>query len=107
LSAGLTRTVVNEEVLRALIEIGLDGSRQWSKILPEVADEPVDVVVTLAAEATQPARDTFPDAIHLDWSLPDPIAAANVAQVAQAVRHTRDEIHRRLRDWFQEENPHA
>lgn len=103
LSAGLTRTIVNEEVLRGLREIGLDGSAQWSKSLEEVAGERVDVVVTLAEEAMARARKIFPIARHISWSMPDPVAQPDADQMALAVRRSREELLQRIRKWFQEE----
>ena len=102
LSAGLTRTVVNAEVLRALEEIGLDASAQHSKTLEEIACEKVDDVVVLAKEALDPARLAFPTARCILWYLPDPVAAGDPQNASTGVRWTLIELQSRLSSWFKE-----
>lgn len=100
LSAGVTKSVVNEEVVRALKEIGLEAGGHTSKSLAEVAAEPVDEVISLAAEAGAPARATFPGATHHAWPMPDPIATSDPAAVPAAVRRTRDDLAGRLKAYL-------
>lgn len=99
LSAGLTRTVVNAEVLRALEETGLDASSQRSKTLEEVAGEKVDDVVVLAEEAYGPARLAFPQARLVLWPYPDPVATGDVPV---QVRRTMGALRTRIASWLQE-----
>jgi arsenate reductase len=103
LSAGLTKTVVNTEVLKALEEIGLDASAQRSKTLEEVSREEIDDVVVLAKEALDPARLAFPDARHLLCHLPDPIATQDPQRLPVEVRLARDRIKSFLISWLQAE----
>ena len=103
LSAGLTKTVVNTEILKALEEIGLDASAQRSKTLEEVSREEVDDVVVLAREALDPARLAFPDARHLLCHLPDPIATKDPQRLPVEVRLARDRIKSFLISWLQAE----
>jgi arsenate reductase len=103
LSAGLERTIVNEEVLRALAENGIDAGAQRSKTLEDVAGEAVDDVVVLAEPAWLPAARCFPRARHHFWCMDDPVAAADPARVPAEVRRTRDEIDARLARWLSEE----
>ena len=103
LSAGLTKTVVNTEILKALEEIGLDASAQRSKTLEEVSREEVDDVVVLAREALDPARLAFPDARHLLCHLPDPIATQDPQRLPVEVRLARDRIKSFLISWLQAE----
>ena len=106
LSAGLTRTRVNAEVLRALEEIGLDASAQHSKTLAEVAREGgIDDVVVLAREALEAARLAFPGSRHVLWHLPDPVASQDPRSHPADVRATRDEIKALLSSWFKEHPP--
>ena len=103
LSAGLTKTVVNTEILKALEEIGLDASAQRSKTLEEVSREEVDDVVVLAREALDPARLAFPDARHILCHLPDPIATKDPQRLPVEVRLARDRIKSFLISWLQAE----
>ncbi|MEK7838666.1 MAG: arsenate reductase ArsC [candidate division NC10 bacterium] len=103
LSAGLTKTVVNTEILKALEEIGLDASAQRSKTLEEVSREEVDDVVVLAKEALDPARLAFPDARHLLCHIPDPIATQDPQRLPVEVRLARDRIKSFLISWLQAE----
>lgn len=98
LSAGLERTIVNAEVSRALREVGLDPSAQYSKSMAEVAGEPVDEVIVLSDRALEEARRCFPHALLRTWFMDDPVA--DPADVPAAVRSTRDALTRRLREWL-------
>jgi arsenate reductase len=101
ISAGVTKSIVNEEVIRALNEIGIDARRHTSKSLAEVAAEPVDEVVSLCAEAQAPATLRFPDAEHQVWPMPDPIASPDASSIPAAVRRARDELAMRVRTYIQ------
>lgn len=101
MSAGVTKSIVNEEVLRALNEIGLDASGQTSKSLNDVAGQAIDEVISLCAEAQGPARLAFPDATHQVWPMPDPIASPDPASIPAAVRRTRDDLARRVKSYIQ------
>lgn len=96
MSAGVTKSIVNEEVVRALHDIGLNVGDHTSKSLADVAGTPVDEVISLATEAEAPARLTFPNAAHQLWPMDDPIATSDVAAVPGAVRKARDELARRI-----------
>lgn len=100
LSAGLTGTVVNAEVLKALSEIGLDASAQRSKTLEEVGREEVDEVVVLAEEAAAPALLAFPRARHHLWPLADPVASADPGRLPGDVRLARDRLQALLSGWI-------
>ena len=100
LSAGLTATVVNTEVLRALAEVGIDASAQRSKAIQELACEPVDDVIVLCEEACPPVSRLFPRAaVHL-WLFPDPIAMKDEHAVGTAVRRVRDDLAERLKEFL-------
>jgi len=101
LSAGLTRTMVNAEVLSALSEIGLDASRQSSKTLEDVRSDVVDEVIVLAEDAWTAAARQFPNAVHHFWPMDDPIGIPDPGLIPAAVRSTRDELQARLQTWFQ------
>lgn len=104
LSGGLVPSTVNEEVLAALREIGIDASKQRSKTIAELSAEPVDEVFLLCPEARGPVARLFPRALRHPWSMEDPVAQKDARRVPGAVRSARDELARRLKSWF-EENP--
>lgn len=105
LSAGLVATVVNEEVLRSLRRVGLDGSRQRSKPLEEIARRRVDQVFVFCREARRKARRLFPRSGHRFWPVADPIALRNRSRVPSAVRRARDRIRALLEGWFRRNLP--
>lgn len=100
LSAGLIATVVNEEVLRSLLRIGVDASRQRSKPLDDLAGKPVDEVFVFCKEARLKARQLFPRANHRFWPVADPIASRALSRVPSAVRRARDRIKALLTAWI-------
>ena len=101
LSAGLTRSVVNAEVIRALAEIGLDAASQTSKSLDELVCDDVDDVFVLCEEAQEPAARRFPHALHHFWPMLDPVASPDPRVIPTEVRRTRDELRERLKAWFE------
>lgn len=101
LSAGLTATVVNAEVLRALAEVGIDASTQRSKAIQELVSESVDDAIVLCEEAQWPVSRLFPKASLYLWPFPDPIAMKDEHWVSTAVCRVRDDLSERLKEWFQ------
>lgn len=99
-SAGLVRTVVNEEVLRALREAGVDADGLRSKSLDDLPYLHVDEVVVLAQGTSAFARARFPEARLREWPMEDPIRAKGGPEaVRAAVRAARDELAQRLEIW--------
>ena len=80
---------LNPGVVAALIERGLDPSREFPKPLSEEEAGDVDVVVTMGCGDTCPY---YPGTRYLDWQLPDP-AGLPVDQVRPIV----DDIDRRVK----------
>ncbi|HZZ85533.1 MAG TPA: arsenate reductase ArsC [Anaeromyxobacteraceae bacterium] len=94
-SAGSRPSQVNPLALRALAEIGIDGSAQRSKAVETIDPAGVDAVVTLCAEEVCPVF--LGKARRLHWGLPDPGAATGSEEERlQAFRDVRDELRRRL-----------
>lgn len=101
LSAGLTQSVVNEEVGRALSEIGIDHRELSSKSLDAMRGEWIDAVVVLASPAVREVQERFPNARLVEWPMEDPIRVKGSPEaVPEAVRKARDELTRRLTEWF-------
>lgn len=98
-SAGSTPTQVRPEAIAALAEIGIDISGHRSKAVSEIPAGEVDTVITLCSEEECPL---FLGRAHrLHWGLPDPArVGGSDAERADAFRHTRDELRRRLEALF-------
>ena len=80
---------VNPAVVEAMLEVGLDISREFPKRLTTDAVQAADVVITMGCGDACPV---FPGKRYLDWKLDDP-----AGQGVEAVRPIRDEIDRRVR----------
>ena len=81
---------VHPEVVEAMNELGIDLSDRQPKLLTTGDAEWADVVVTMGCGDECPY---IPGKRYLDWDLPDP-----KGQSLEAVRATRDEIERRVRE---------
>ena len=79
---------LNPAVVRAMVEIGLDISREFPKALTADKVQAADVVITMGCGDACPI---YPGKRYLDWDLPDP-AGLDLA----AVRPIRDEINQRV-----------
>ncbi|HEY5941557.1 MAG TPA: arsenate reductase ArsC [Solirubrobacterales bacterium] len=90
-SAGTTPADrVHPEVAEAMAELGIDLSGRKPRRLSREDAEWADVVVTMGCGDECPY---IPGKRYLDWDLPDP-----KGQPLEAVRATRDEIDRRVRE---------
>ncbi len=98
-SAGSKPSTVNPFSIKALAEIGIDISGQYSKSVADIDPATVDTVITLCAEEECPVFLGKAERIH--WPLPDPgKGAATDEEKLQSFREVRDEIKRRLSDYF-------
>jgi arsenate reductase len=94
-SAGTTPgESVHPEVVQAMNELGIDLSARTPRKLEREQAEWADVVVTMGCGDECPY---VPGKRYLDWDLEDP-----KGQPIEAVRETRDEIARRVRDLIAE-----
>jgi arsenate reductase len=94
-SAGTTPAErVHPQVIEAMAELGIDLSGRQPRRLSRSDAEWADVVVTMGCGDECPY---IPGKRYLDWDLPDP-KGRSVA----AVRETRDEIERRVRELVEE-----
>jgi arsenate reductase len=97
-SAGSEPSQVNPFALRALAEIGIDGSGQRSKGTDDI-DSEVEAVITLCAEEVCPAW--LGTALRSHWPLPDPAATTGSDEdVLSSFRSVRRQIERRLAALF-------
>ena len=81
---------VHPEVIEVMREIGIDLSDRRPQRLDDALAGRADLVVTMGCGDTCPF---IPGTRYLDWDLPDP-----KGQEVDAVRATRDEIDRRVRE---------
>jgi phosphate transport system protein len=84
---------VHPLAVRAMLEVGVDISRQRPKAISDVPLGEIDAVITLCAEEC-----VLPPAQRVErWELPDPAAAGGgEAEVLAAFRAVREELKRRI-----------
>jgi len=100
-SAGSRPTRVRPEAAAVLREIGIDISVHRSKSVAEVPASEIDTVITLCGEEECPVF--LGNAQRLHWGLPDPAAAVgSEAERLAAFRKVRDELSRRIAEFFRE-----
>lgn len=88
---------INPVVVEAMLEVGIDISREVPKVLTTEAVQESDVVVTMGCGDACPF---FPGKRYLDWKLTDP-AGGDLA----SIRPIRDEIEKLIVDLIQEMIP--
>jgi arsenate reductase len=98
-SAGSKPTHVRPEAIEALREIGIDVTGHRSKSVDEIPAGEIGTVITLCAEEECPVF--LGKAQRLHWALPDPAAVTgDGAARLEAFRMTRDDLRRRLAEFF-------
>ena len=101
-SAGSAPGLIHPLAVRALAEIGIDGSAQRSKSVDEVDRTKIDTVITLCAEEVCPVY--LGTARRLHWPLPDPAGQdESTAASLQRFRAVREELTRRIERFLFEE----
>ncbi|HEV8269221.1 MAG TPA: arsenate reductase ArsC [Thermoanaerobaculia bacterium] len=102
-SAGSRPAGVNPLAIRVLAEIGVDAKGQRSKSASEVPTDAFDTVVTLCQEEVCPVLPGHYTRYH--WPLADPTALGDDdTSRLKSFRITRDELVRRLTEFFREPN---
>lgn len=99
-SAGSEPKSVNLYAIKALSEIGIDISKNYSKSIEQLSPEflkDLDYVITLCAEEVCPVLPSR-SAKKLHWPLPDPVTKEILSEVEMLVRFqaVRDEIWKKL-----------
>jgi arsenate reductase (thioredoxin) len=97
-SAGTVATEVRPLAIAAMAELGIDISRQRSKVVSEYDGDHFDVAVTVCEDAAE-ACPYFGNADRqLHWPFDDPAAAQGSDDERLAIyRRVRDEIAARIR----------
>lgn len=100
-SAGTEPKGLHPQAIHAMLDIGIDISRQRSKHLREFLDRPFDYVITVCDRARDNCP-TFPgDTQRIHWSFDDPAAATGSPEECRRVfQRVRNETSERLRVWI-------
>jgi len=99
-SAGIQKTQVHPLAIQVLKEIGIDISRQRSKIIDEFKDATFDYVVTVCDHARETCP-FFPGRTIVHQSFDDPsLVKGSVDTALVAFRKTRDDISRWIKGYF-------
>jgi arsenate reductase (thioredoxin) len=101
-SAGTEATEVRPLAIKAMADMGVDISAQYSKVLDQYIGQQFDYVITVCDQANEscPIFPGAPERIH--WSFPDPSAAdGSEEEQFRMYRQVRNEILGRLRLWTQ------
>ena len=94
-SAGSAPSKINPFAIKAMKEIGIDITAQFSKSVDTLQIENYDKIVTLCADEVCPMVSSSVDKQH--WPLEDPAAAeGNEEEILQSFRKIRDQILRKL-----------
>ncbi|HEX9496609.1 MAG TPA: arsenate reductase ArsC [Candidatus Limnocylindria bacterium] len=96
-SAGTEATHVRPLAIAAMRELGIDISKQTSKMLDPYLQDRFDYVITVCDDANESCP-IFPNATQrLHWSLPDPSKATGSETEQLAVYRTvRDDLRARI-----------
>jgi thioredoxin type arsenate reductase len=105
-SAGSRPTRVRAEAIQVLREIGIDISAHRSKAVDAIPAAEVDTVITLCGEEECPLF--LGKAVRLHWGLSDPTAVEGAeAERLEAFRRVRDDLRRRIEEFFARPVPGA
>jgi len=101
-SAGTEATGVHPLAIRAMADVGIDISRQASKTVDTLLEQPWDHVITVCDRANERCP-AFPKTTRrLHWSFSDPTqATGSTDDRLNVFRRVRDEIRARLTDWLE------
>jgi len=92
-SAGLLAAGVHPRAIDVMKEIGIDISKQKSKVIDEATMMTMDMVITLCTYAEDACPLTPPGIQRFHWPIKDPVATiGSGAEVMKDFRRARDEI---------------
>ncbi|GAX03947.1 arsenate reductase [Secundilactobacillus pentosiphilus] len=96
-SAGVETHGLNPMAVQVMGEVGIDISKQSSKLIDPDYLNRCDVVVTLCGDARDRCPVTPPQVQRVHWPLPDPAqTTGSDADKRCAFRKVRDEIYHRI-----------
>ena len=92
-SAGLMAAGLHPRASAVMKEIGIDITRQKSKMIDEKLLKTMDVVITLCVDAEHACPLTPPGIKRIHWPINDPVGTAgSEVKIMKAFRQARDEI---------------
>lgn len=100
-SAGSRATSVNPFAIRAMAEIGVDISAQFSKTYERYLNQPFDAVITVCDNAAENCPFLPGKYNRIHWSFPDPAAVEGDEAKLQAFREVRDGLIVKMKDLIQ------
>ena len=96
-SAGADPTTIDPDAIEAMREIGIDISRQETKVVDPFLGSRFSYVISLCDRDRERTCPIFPGAIwRQQWPLDNPNAAHSPAERKALVRRLRDEIQQRV-----------
>lgn len=99
-SAGANPTPLDPEAVEAMREIGIDISRQETKVVDGYLGRRFSYVISLCDRERERTCPIFPGAIwRQKWVLDNPNEAASPAERRALVRRLRDEIGQRVKEF--------
>lgn len=103
-SAGTDPQELNPDAVRAMAELGIDISKAGSRHVSEFAGQAFDYVITLCDDANKNCPIFFGNGKRVHFGLRDPAEAAGSEDEVSAVfRTARDEIRKKIGDYFKNE----
>ena len=100
-SAGSRATSVNPFAVRAMSEIGVDISGQFSKTFERYLNQPFDAVITVCDNAAENCPFLPGKYNRIHWSFPDPAAVEGDEAKLQAFRDVRDGLIEKMKQLVQ------
>ncbi len=101
-SAGTEASFVNPMAIQVMKEIGIDISKNRSKIMDEFSDQTFDYVITLCGDANEKCPLFFGGVERIHLGFPDPAKAEGTEEeILHEFRRVREDIKTKLIDYFQ------
>lgn len=98
-SAGVETHGLNPMAVQVMSEVGINISKQYSKLIDTDYLNSCDVVVTLCGDARDKCPMTPPQVKRVHWPLADPAqATGSETDKLKAFRDVRDEIQQRIQN---------
>lgn len=96
-SAGIMHAGVHRRAIEVMKEVGIDISKQKSKIINGNMLDKMDIVVTLCGNAEVACPQTPPNIRRIHWPIEDPVGTIGTEEeVMKEFRRARDEIRDRV-----------
>ena len=100
-SAGIQPWTLHPLAVRAMVERGIDISRQYSKSVEQYRDQSFDYVITVCDIARELCPLDPGEHRRVHWSVSDPVDAEGTFEERMKVfRFVRDDLEERIKEWF-------